>query len=1692
MTKNQLKIKFGELTSSDRSALSLKMASIKSKDSKTDSDESDGNKTKDRIRVEKQKNINKMYDVLAQYSQNEINLDETFKEIDKCFHQGQSEWIQQFDEKAKLDIIEKLRHNLESNKEVLSRSMITDADVVNNSSALKGIYLTNDIDKVSKLRRSMLKANPCIKFKAPAISDRDTVEEFQSQYQHDVFSSSLETNGWGGKIAVNVATALSGVCGRYGHESLNKRAREQKENMSSFFFSRISCFVVPLALWEPKSEDVSLNDHAFQRLSKIEQFLLLKKTDYAKAECQSFFDMFGSHVFLGDIHFGGAYKIETVYKSDACSNSDVVKNMVKSKHEVSVNASKSFFGLVTVGFEASAHEEGVSADERGTFAKEESSNVHSSETKIGGPQEVSSIPIWKSGLVCQNSTWRVLDRGELEIGDFKGVWEIVLNQSNCFKMPKDLAEFLSETWSDLTGLDQTVNNKLSRDILLETEHRLKLQIDEIYDRFKKSTDSQNYVSGIKTLYNHVSAISENETCIWEKELRENNKLTHILSTLVHFKGFPKEEHDIRHYMEKLITVGEMNTFPYSSEIKLWLGQTKKMTDKSRFAIEQCSNIHEFGTAVNAFLKSVRLSTQRNTTEQDMSSQINIKVEFAQAVSKLLFCLRENKSICEYAILLSALLPLKYEHKYNAFAIDLDEKALSYFVTELDKRMQDFDRLDIKENKRRQAWALRNLFSEIEKAHSEEPYEVQNAVHDMIQCFKDPPTLQLDDTIASLLYDSRTMHTSSYIETLKSVEKGLYKSAKATHEIKWTFFDSCSTKTNKALQGVCKPLISGNQKGCSTNGEISSKMPDIIQKINLNQFFPEKLSIQRALEINEKTFETPQELQDIPWAILRRIISVDFNFRETVLSDFLQKFRKETSQASTKLKPTGIFKRFGRPSDSFHSECSNPLDVFLAIFVCCDPFLKKVLAQKLFACQVAIPLIYKDLTSEKLIMSLWPIRDIVIATKEGLEESVATMNTTIVSFMKIGGRIQISKSRLINEFLRDLNTVHNTFFHRDCPLGMHKRLVSDGMIEIAWFLPERTKQKLQDPEETGNTVPAQIQQPLTILNLRGDAYTYEKQTQALLQSSSVIVLFINYDDIKHYKDFETNKYKQLLSDIHKSNSQIIILTDLKSDISDIELFQSAYMHHMNVDESKTAFVSFYDIENERDFNRSEIKGMLTECITDALSTASTLTMENISEKLASDFIIDENNEQCVAGKLLAQPIADSILKIDPSKRKDEILPLQGKDLWQKWTLVQKENCRSVNQELYKQTDDPATVMNSLRESQIKSLNSAPVIMAKFVETLVVQRNDDETILYFLAWLKHFLDGQSRIVIPILRNKLHEALSMNAAAKCSRNIIKNEVENTEKLLVNASFGVEHFFREISQIYEAFTSVNTERKLKMSCNTNLLIERLPSIAAKILLLGQPLEILDGDAANVPLLWIKAVFKELQHHLGDKKCLLIAVLGIQSSGKSTLLNSMFGLQFAVSAGRCTRGIYIQLIRVNAKVFGFDYAMIIDAEGLRAPEMAGQMVQHDNELATFVIGMTDIVIVNIKGETIADMENVLQIVVHEMLRLQQAHDNLQLQQCAVLVHQNVSAQDAQRKLLQGNQTVVNNLDKMTQLAADQERMTGIKSFNDVIAFDSLKHVKYIPDLWHGHPPMAPGSPSYSKESLDTVRCILKEITEKH
>ncbi|EQC39654.1 hypothetical protein SDRG_03083 [Saprolegnia diclina VS20] len=176
------------------------------------------------------------------------------------------------------------------------------------------------------------------------------------------------------------------------------------------------------------------------------------------------------------------------------------------------------------------------------------------------------------------------------------------------------------------------------------------------------------------------------------------------------------------------------------------------------------------------------------------------------------------------------------------------------------------------------------------------------------------------------------------------------------------------------------------------------------------------------------------------------------------------------------------------------------------------------------------------------------------------------------------------------------------------------------------------------------------------------------------------------------------------------------------------------------------------------------------------------------------------------------------------------------------------------------------------------------------------------------------------------------------------------------------VEHLWRELSHLFAIHPSTFVE---------------LPSLAAQHLVDGFPLELMDGDAASVNTFWIKAVLRALSDLLPrGARVFVLSVSGIQSSGKSTLLNYMFGVRLRTDVAQCTTGINLQLLACEGCA-SYEYVLLLDTEGLRSPERLRMPdgVWRDNRMATLSVLPADAAIVLTKGESTTTTNDVLSIV---------------------------------------------------------------------------------------------------------------------
>ncbi|XP_071180719.1 interferon-induced very large GTPase 1-like [Mytilus edulis] len=835
------------------------------------------------------------------------------------------------------------------------------------------------------------------------------------------------------------------------------------------------------------------------------------------------------------------------------------------------------------------------------------------------------------------------------------------------------------------------------------------------------------------------------------------------------------------------------------------------------------------------------------------------------------------------------------------------------------------------------------------------------------------------------------------------------------------------------------------------GNKTAALSKLLRDLSLESYYPDKIMISDIQEIKSMNQELDEN--NLPWFLLNKIMMLNYNAREEDLNMLFEKSRNEDEDFEPD-SDDGLF-------DDTTINSINPSDLFYVTFLCCHPFLKQDIISKLFACKLAIPFIYHDF--DKLVLSQWVLRKVLIdkRTDDKITQLDALHHEVkIVSFLRFGP-LSISKSKIINEILHD--QCHPTFFNRDCHFGTTSGLAADGIVEASWYVPSGRKNDIFDDV-------------VMVLNLRGDSSFYRKETEIIRNLSHVIVV---HSDIEQ---LTSEQVKKSLLALHCNNLPVIYALEASSDIgkSPAEIWRS-YKSSMNM--FKTQIKVFNLKTSKQTKSSSDITKEMRKLLVDSLSDRKATKLINKTRKLQ---FIDENQmTECTESKRIALTLMHEISGLEPTM-KETILPLQGQ-LWASWCSDLKKRHKSKSDVEKEQLESR---MDLLRAEQISKLEQHHnKFMALFIRCLGLEsiQNVDQTI-FFLNWIKIYLDDKCRLNVPQLVLKYQQGCVAlrNAVEKNNYKLFENlrlALDNAEHDLVEASFGLEHLVRELGQIYEAVMS--------RSAYVSSSVQKFPELVSKLIQHGYPLEIMNGDTATVPLVWIEAVLDRLQKDLGDKKLLTISVLGIQSSGKSTLLNAMFGLQFAVSAGRCTKGVFAQLVKVQEGILPYDYVLVIDTEGLRAPELGDTKHSHDNELATFVLGLGNITVINIKGENTQEIEDVLQIAVHAFLRLKMANDNLKMQQTCIFVHQNVSAVDASAKMIHARQKMMEKLDKLTREAAKHEGIADVNSFNQVIEVNPETHMWYFSDLWKGDPPMAPINVGYSRNVQEVKHQILFDFPLK-
>ncbi|XP_028912389.1 interferon-induced very large GTPase 1-like [Ornithorhynchus anatinus] len=847
---------------------------------------------------------------------------------------------------------------------------------------------------------------------------------------------------------------------------------------------------------------------------------------------------------------------------------------------------------------------------------------------------------------------------------------------------------------------------------------------------------------------------------------------------------------------------------------------------------------------------------------------------------------------------------------------------------------------------------------------------------------------------------------------------------------------------------------------------------LIRRLGLDRYYPRKMGRADFHLIYKASVHDSQPRTDheLPFYFLQKLLMLDYRLRYLVRDDD----GKTRLTVAEPLSPAGN----GRNSSDLLEDFFNipethlpppglaqahihPMDIQMAIFHCADDFMRQYISTKLSICQFALPFVVPNPCTSQIEFPLWSLRQVKKSwrrvKKLGGEKKMKSYDyqlitqvaTHIVSFLRVGNSFSSSKSQILNSLLTKQK--YDIFFHRHCTGSSKDVLLMGGVVEVCWYCPGG-----KDDDSFDNCI--------TFANLHGDALEHKAQLRFLQEISSVTVVLLSASE-------RSERNRKIVRELLQSPKPFICLFDDREKIVGGNRGLKVRIGIKNRNEAELV---------------EELRATITHLLEIQGTPLSPVGCAEIARR--HGFLVDEDRKECKKAETLAGTLVSLLRENKLSAIKEKFLPLQG-ELWHRWCKKDRELSHlrgKGKQSIEQHRSEIEAEKQEIRIAQWQKAFPLSAPMRSMVDVLQ-PRSETSTKLYFLQWLSVFLDKMTAGQLEALQQKYDILCSQVLTEKVkmkndTQKHIQTVLEAVSKEISDCTIGIDHLLREVGQIYEGLDGGSPQK------NTMLL--SLPQLAADLMVAGYPMELMDGDASYVPLKWVGAVLDRLTEILGDQRLFVLSVLGLQSRGKSTLLNAMFGLQFAVSAGRCTRGAYMHLFKVEEKVredLGFDFVLVVDSQGLQAPELTSASLNRDNELATFVIGLGNLTVINIFGESPSEMQDILQIAVQAFLRMKK----VRLSPSCVFVHHNVGEITAKEQNKGGRRRLQRRLDEMAVAAAEQEQISDITRFSDVVRFDVNTHVHYCAPLWEGNPPMAPPNPSYSHDVQDLKSRILTVAKEE-
>ena len=1219
----------------------------------------------------------------------------------------------------------------------------------------KGILLCDRIEELTKDREPDIKVKTNLEFKGSRSTQEIFRKHFMLKEVQEVFEKNID----------KCTSHQSDSTLLWGMDVTNKQ-----HNVVQTYTCGIHYEMVPIMAVDLTTNTIELKPEVTTALRQIEKSIkpLYRSTGHFK----NFFEKFGSHTNYGVVELGGV-----LMGKAHCQN--FTQEAREQKKSRTLELSKKTLQDIFVGHE-SEYDDDISVTVK----------------KIGGKLESTLKLEWQDSLKVSNSC-RVINRN----ANPKPIWELLIEKHrDDFEKPLLLANAMEEEWGTYTqpevqarykGADQL---RRKRDMWLEwakdKDHQFVVEyLKELANLRQKQKVSDEdwreqvvYSSGVQNVLTWAATCRKDSNNLLQKQ--------HLTTAIV----------DILDPFDKV----EPRYFTNLKDIKDCIDFSEKIPE--RLEITQLTDLPQI-------LSERRMEMDKWVTEEAKCKYIQQCLELTV---KHWSEKKENR--LQYILCRSVLHLSGFDTKFFRFDFPLPKQDVEGLIKRLEKQFSHFE--SIAEISKKQAYLV-YLSLESKRDRHEALRETLDIIPD------------ISPQITAIMEGAKEGQSNTDLDKFQKdvghfLEGELlsFDLTPLVNFLKTQFDKIFSMKHQEEMQNA-SPEESKN--------ELDESINEILNVLDMKKFYPQKLTYEDVImltsELKNESTKKPTSLPELPWFFLRQIVALDSNAMENCDVSSQQDFGDESSSDSSDSEldvkmddsmngsPDSGAENRNESNNLAKITSVNPLDLIYAIFLCADDFLRQEVIDKMVRCQYSVPFVLpspnvKERASQNLVL-LWALSSLsrlFYDDKKLVHKTLVDVETPIITCMSLGEETSW-KSKFLNKML---SPVQDTFWHQGLRGGDCEQKISNGMVEVAWYLP-------------GGHMGEPFLSPLVFTNCRGNALKSPALCEALVDVSSVSCLFVA----------KINKELRIFLENRPSLSNIILVVLCRKEDESVtkaeckKLRKTLNMEKHQIIHRPVDDANFY-------FVCEKVKKSIKHKVN---NNDNKPTVSTFVKRLKENVNFDIDDTRCHKAQIAAEKILRNIDELNqkkPGSAKAKILPCQS-DLQSRREMaaLDKELCRQ------RKRTEKTTLQNYAYDIKRRKLR---------LQLHQLQKPISESFRHFLEYLFVLKATDRKYFLQILRLGLNERsiqLLQPLYEEYEKCRLEDESEERDSKLAlideqlnHGSLGVEHFFREMAILYENILAIK-------SSDFDSILDQLSDVMAEIVMSGVAVEIMNGDSIDVPVEW-------------------------------------------------------------------------------------------------------------------------------------------------------------------------------------------------------------------------------------------------